>query len=152
MAAYTYPGVYIEELPSGQHTITGVATSIAAFIGWSNQGPVGEAVMVGSWAEYETQFGGMIPGIYLGYAVYQFFLNGGSQAYIVRLVDTTTALTASNSVAGLPFYANNPGAWGNSIFVLVTQPNGSSTFNLQVMQVSGGQVQTLENYTNLSTV
>src|SRR5580692_2307482 len=98
MAAYTYPGVYIEEISSGQHNITGVATSIAAFIGWSNQGPVGEAVMVESWAQYETQFGGMIPGNYLGYAVYQFFLNGGSQAYIVRLIDG--AIAASNSVAG----------------------------------------------------
>ncbi len=152
MAAYTYPGVYIEEISSGQHTITGVATSIAAFIGWSNQGPVGEAVMVENWAQYQTIFGGMIPGIYLGYAVYQFFLNGGSQAYIVRLVDG--AIAASNSVAGLTLYANNPGAWGNGLFVLVTQPSSfpSTSFNLQVMLASGGQIQTLESYTNLSTV
>ena len=152
MAAYTYPGVYIEEISSGQHNITGVATSIAAFIGWSNQGPVGEAVMVESWAQYETQFGGMIPGIYLGYAVYQFFLNGGSQAYIVRLIDG--AIAASNSVAGFTLYANNPGAWGNSLFVLITQPSSfpSTSFNLQVMKAAGGQLQTLESYTNLSTV
>jgi uncharacterized protein len=153
MAAYTYPGVYIEEISSGQNTITGVATSIAAFIGWSNQGPVGEAVMVESWAQYETIFGGMLPGNYLGYAVYQFFLNGGSQAYIVRLV-WTDVLTATNSVAGLTLYANNPGAWGNNLFVLITQPASfpSTSFNLQVMLDSGGQLQTLENYTNLSTV
>src|SRR5580704_4364247 len=94
---YTYPGVYIEELPSGQHTITGVATSIAAFIGWCNHGPVGEAVMVESWPEYESLFGGMIPGVPLAYAVYQFFLNGGSQAYIIRLYDSATAKTASNT-------------------------------------------------------
>jgi phage tail sheath protein FI len=37
MAAFTYPGVYIEEIPSGVHPITGVATSITAFIGWGNQ-------------------------------------------------------------------------------------------------------------------
>ena len=147
---YTYPGVYIEELPSGQHTITGVATSIAAFIGWSNQGPVSEAVMVESWPEYQTLFGGMIPGIYLGYAVYQFFLNGGSQAYIVRLT-WTDVLTASNTIAGLTLYANNPGTWRNNIFVLITQPTSSTTFNLQVIQTAGGQAQTLESYTNLST-
>lgn len=150
MAAYTYPGVYIEEIPSGQHTITGVATSIAAFIGWSNQGPVGEAVMVESWAEYQTIFGGMIPTIYLGYAVYQFFLNGGSQAYIVRLA-WTDAVTASNLVAGMTLYANNPGNWGNNLFVLITQPNSSSFINLQVMLASNGQLQTLESYTNLPT-
>jgi len=35
MATFTYPGVHIEEIPSGQQTITGVATSIAAFLGWA---------------------------------------------------------------------------------------------------------------------
>ena len=32
-ATLTYPGVYIEEVPSGVRTITGVATSITAFVG-----------------------------------------------------------------------------------------------------------------------
>ena len=31
--AVSYPGVYIEEIPSGVRTITGVATSITAFLG-----------------------------------------------------------------------------------------------------------------------
>ena len=39
MSAFTYPGVYIQEISSGVHTITGVATSIAAFVGWANMGP-----------------------------------------------------------------------------------------------------------------
>lgn len=152
----TYPGVYIEELPSGQHSITGVSTSIAAFVGWSNQGPVGEAVMVESWPEYQTMFGGLIPGVLLGYSVYQFFLNGGSQAYIVRLYDTSAAATASSTVAGLTFWANNPGKWGNGLFLAVTNilpaPGGKSTFNLQVMALSqGGAPILLESYTNLST-
>jgi uncharacterized protein len=92
----TYPGVYIEELSSGVHTITGVATSIAAFIGWANQGPTDEAVLVESWQDFQVQYAGTgngIPGLtsyngvpnYLGYAVNQFFGNGGQQAYIVRL-------------------------------------------------------------------
>jgi hypothetical protein len=75
------------ELPSGQHTIGGVAASVAAFIGWSSHCPVGEAVMVESWAEYETLFGGMISGVPLGYSVNQLLPNGGTQAYIVRLYD-----------------------------------------------------------------
>ncbi len=149
-AALTYPGVYIVELPSGTHTITGVATSIAAFIGWSNQGPVGEAVMVESFAEYQSTFGGMIPGNYLGYAVYQFFLNGGSQAYIIRLFGTD-AVTANNTIEGLQLYANNPGAWANNINVVISNLNTTNnTFNLQVLLVSGSQTRTLESYTNLS--
>jgi phage tail sheath protein FI len=150
MAAFTYPGVYIEEISSGQHTITGVATSIAAFIGWANQGPVGEAVMVESWSQYQATFGGMIPGVYLGYAVYQFFLNGGSQAYIVRLA-WTDAVTATNTIGGLTLYANSPGQWANSINVIVSNVNTTNnTFNLQVTQTNGTQTQTLESYTNLS--
>jgi uncharacterized protein len=151
MGTYTYPGVYIQELPSGVHTITGAATSIAAFVGWANQGPVTEPVMVESWSEYQATFGGMIPGVYLGYAVYQFFLNGGSQAYIVRLAGTDAA-TASNEIVGLQLYAKSPGAWANSINVVISNLNTTNnTFNLQVTLVNGTQVQTLESYTNLST-
>jgi phage tail sheath protein FI len=152
---YTYPGVYIEEVPSGQHTITGVATSIAAFIGWSNQGPVGEAVMVESWPEYETLFGGMIPGVPLAYAVYQFFLNGGSQAYIIRLCDSS-AKTASNTIGGQAIYANNPGKWANGLCISVSNvvlgSGSTSTFNLQVLKLTpGGTPALLESFTNLST-
>jgi phage tail sheath protein FI len=85
MASFTYPGVYIEELSSGQHTITGVATSIGAFCGWAPQGPVTEAVLVQSWSDYVAAFGGLDSRSWLGYAVNQFFANGGSQTYIVRL-------------------------------------------------------------------
>ncbi|HEY2471700.1 MAG TPA: Ig-like domain-containing protein [Terracidiphilus sp.] len=86
MPTFTYPGVYIEELSSGVHAITGVATSIAAFIGWAPQGPVDEATMVESWSEYQSIFGGLDARSKLGYAVNQFFSNGGQQAYIIRIV------------------------------------------------------------------
>ena len=151
MGAFTYPGVYIEEISSGQHTITGVATSIAAFVGWTSRGLVGTPTMVESWSEYEARFGGFIPGNYLGYAVYQFFANGGSQAYIVRLIDSATAATASSDIGGLQLYANSPGGWGNTTFVAIPQATTSgsvSTFNLQVRNANG---QVLESYTNLST-
>ncbi len=154
MGAYTYPGVYVEEISSGQHTITGVATSIAAFVGWTNQGPVGTATMVESWAQYQLLFGGLIPGNLLGYAVYQFFGNGGSQAYIVRLVDPTAG-TASSVICGLQLYASNPGAWANGISVQIynVTPNATSTdltFNLKITNTSTKQV--LESYTNLSVL
>jgi phage tail sheath protein FI len=85
MPSYTYPGVYIQELPSAVHTITGVATSIAAFIGWADKGPTNEAVLVQSFPDFERQFGGLDARSLLGYSVNQFFGNGGQQAYIVRL-------------------------------------------------------------------
>ena len=86
MPTFTYPGVYIEELSSGVHSITGVATSIAAFIGWAPQGPTTEAALVESWSEYQAIYGGFDSRSQLGYSVNQFFANGGKQAYIIRLI------------------------------------------------------------------
>ena len=115
MTTPTYPGVYIQELPSGVHTITGVATSIAAFIGWAPQGPVGQATLVQSWGDFQSQFGGLYSGVYLGYAVSQFFASGGQQAYIVRLV--TGATTATGSASGIELWASSPGDWANAFTV-----------------------------------
>ena len=83
--APTYPGVYIEEIPSGVRTITGVATSITAFIGRALRGPVNEATTINSYGDFERIFGGLWVDSTLGYAVRDFYLNGGSQAIIVRL-------------------------------------------------------------------
>lgn len=158
-ATLTYPGVYIEELPSGVHTITGVATSIAAFAGWAPQGPVTKAVLVESWSDFARQFGGLSSGNYLGYAVNQFFANGGQQAHIVRLVATSAdtpaaasfAATASGTVSTLKLFASNPGQWGNSLKVTVTPSTLDATrFSVLVQLVSGGQTTTLENFSNLS--
>ena len=57
--AVSYPGVYIEEIPSGVRTITGVATSIAAFVGWAPNGPTDRAELVLSWSDFARKFGGL---------------------------------------------------------------------------------------------
>jgi uncharacterized protein len=160
--ALTYPGVYVEELPSGVHSITGVATSIAVFIGWAPKGPVDRAVLVESWSEFESEFGGLYPDVYLGYAVNQFFANGGNQAYVVRLVwdgtlPTTTspapaaAATAkvTNVGGALTLFASSPGQWANTFQVKLVPQTGSSTrFTLQVIDATSGNV--VESFVNLS--
>ena len=78
-APLTYPGVYIEELPSGVRTITGVSTSIAAFVGWAPKGPVDRAQRILSWQDYERFFGGLHQRSLLSYAVSHFFANGVSE-------------------------------------------------------------------------
>jgi phage tail sheath protein FI len=150
MLNLTYPGVYIEELPSGVHTITGVATSIAAFIGWAPQGPTNQAVLVQSFSDFGRQFGGLNSNSYLGYAVNQFFGNGGQQAYIVRLAWTDAKTAFAPNIGGtLTLYATSPGAWGNNLQVSVTQQTGnSSRFGLKVVDGSTGNV--LESFANLS--
>ena len=114
----TYPGVYIEEIPSGVRTITGVATSITAFLGRTILGPTNEPVMINSFGDFERQFGGLGVNYPLSYAVRDFYLNGGSQAILVRLYkDPTTAsdAKASLTVDDLSLAAKSPGAWGKKL-------------------------------------
>lgn len=81
----TYPGVYIEEVSSGVHTIIGVSTSITAFLGRTAQGPTNAARTLTSFADFERTFGELDPAYPLAYAVFDFFAAGGSQAVVVRL-------------------------------------------------------------------
>ncbi len=134
MPQYTYPGVYIEEIPSGVRTITGVATSIAAFVGWAKKGPTDKAQRILSWQDYERQFGGLDIGSPLGYAVYSFFANGGRDAYVIRLVDDT-AVAAQEPIDGkLTLTAMSPGEWGNHYrFSTLIRSDDTTKFRLQVL-------------------
>jgi phage tail sheath protein FI len=87
----TYPGVYVEEIPSGVRTIVGVATSITAFIGRTRRGPVNEPITINSFGDFERTFGALGEKYPVSYAVRDFYLNGGSQAIVVRLYHATFA-------------------------------------------------------------
>src|SRR6266508_3311163 len=142
----TYPGVYIEEIPSGVRTITGVATSIAAFVGWAPKGPTDQAELILSWPDFDRKFGGLDARSVLGYSVYQFFANGGQIAYVVRLVTTGSDTANDNSQAAsvkldvLKVTALSPGAYGND-YAIVTKhrTDGSAEdqkrFQLQVVNI-----------------
>ena len=151
----TYPGVYIEEVSSGVRTITGVATSITAFIGRALRGPVNEPLRVQSFAEFERRFGGLWRDSTLSYAVQQFFQNGGTDALIVRVHNNAAAATLTLAV-GFNLVAANPGRWGENLRVridhntrphLITDP-ANSLFNLSVRDTATG---TTERFLNLST-
>src|SRR5579864_7270209 len=82
----SYPGIYIQEFTPGA-PIQGVSTSTGAFIGTATSGPINQPTLLTSWDEFQNVFGGFIaqpPGGYLAPAVYGFFLNGGTNCYIVR--------------------------------------------------------------------
>ena len=116
--APTYPGVYIEEIPSGVRTITGVATSITAFIGRALRGPTNDPVLVTSFGDFERQFGGLGVKYPMSYAVRDFFLNGGSQGLIVRLLkpdNQTTDGKARFAIDNLKFAAASDGTWGKQL-------------------------------------
>ena len=87
----TYPGVYVEEIPSGVRTIVGVATSVTAFLGRARKGPVNQPVTINSYADFEREFGGLWKESGMGYAVRDFYLNGGAKALVVRLFKSAPA-------------------------------------------------------------
>src|SRR6516164_2915122 len=101
----TYPGVYIQELPSQVHTIAGVATSITAFVGYTARGIDNRAEAITSFADFERLFGGLASDSELSYAVQQFFANGGTQGVVVRVPRHGAAgasVQVGNAAAGSP--------------------------------------------------
>lgn len=164
-AALSYPGVYIEEVPSGVRTITGVPTSIAAFIGRARRGPTNRATLISSFADFERMFGGLWLKSQLGYAVRDFFLNGGGQAVIVRLYrgpqgEGTAPSTASVSAGGVSLVAISQGSWGGNLRLIVDKSGASDEvatslgvtaadlFNITVSDASAGGRS--ERYLNLT--
>jgi phage tail sheath protein FI len=143
--APTYPGVYIEEIPSGVRPITGVATSITAFIGWAPRGPTDSAQLVLSWPEYERKFGGLDPRSLLGYSVSHFFANGGQQAYIIRLA-AGDSVAASITLGGLTATATGPGEWANGYIIDIKQRESApERFRMTIKDSTGAVVESFEN-------
>ena len=153
----TYPGVYIEEIPSGVRTITGVATSITAFVGRALRGPVEEPTMVNNFGEFERVFGGLWLDSAMSFAVRDFFSNGGSQALIVRLhrgADTAEYHLPTGAASPnhrLTLVSANPGSWGTKLSVAVNHAtkntSDSSLFNLEITDTVTG---VLEKHLNVS--
>jgi phage tail sheath protein FI len=147
--ALTFPGVYIEEIPSGVRTITGVATSITLFIGWAPRGPIDRALRLTSFADYERQYGGLDRRALLGYSVKHFYDNGGADAYVLRIADDD-AVSAECAIGDLALTATSPGQWAENYAVRLTQRSDDPTrFKLEILhQPSNNAV--VESFENLS--
>src|SRR5262249_6314413 len=131
----TYPGVYVQEVPSGVRTVTGVSTSIAMFIGMTKRGRLQAPMRVLSRTEYERVFGADTTISEMTDQVRQFFLNGGSQAFITRIADASAAaagveLKNESGDIVLKITAKDAGVDGNSICIEVNYKTSSpeSTF------------------------
>lgn len=167
-ATLTYPGVYVEEIPSGVHTITGVATSITAFIGQADRGPVDEAFVINSFGDFERNFGGLSLHSTMSFAVRDFYLNGGSKAVIVRVTNgsATARATLPSAVVSpaspnppgenLLLDASSPGSWGNNLTVLIDHSTKDKTdkslFNVTIFETNPvtNQVTASEKFLNVS--
>src|SRR5919205_1903293 len=87
--SYLSPGVYIEEVDRGSKPIEAVGTSTCAFIGESSVGPINEAVLVTNWAQFTRTFGDFQHSTHLAHAVYGFFNNGGTKAFVCNVAPKT---------------------------------------------------------------
>jgi len=160
----TYPGVYIEELPSGVRTITGVATSVTAFVGYFKKGPMDDAQQLFNMGDFDRIFGGLDTRSEASYAIQQFFLNGGGEAWVVRTAKKDTAKKAAiklkDSADGgadvLVATAASEGEWGNNVRIDVDYGTDTpgETFNMVVTAYApaGGGLQPVatETFRNLT--
>ena len=154
----SYPGVYIQEVPSGVRTIAGVSTSIAAFVGRAKRGSINKAKRINNFGDYERLYGGLDKNCEMSYAVKMFFDNGGSEAWIVRLAKNATT-AEENLVNGdnddiLNIKSEEMGKIGNYIELRINYntDNPFSTFNLTVIRTveNDPQAYALEEFENLS--
>lgn len=153
----TYPGLYIEELPSQTHTITAAPTSVTVFIGYTHPfktnpdangaATFGTPTELFSFSDYERLFGGLYntPSVdsNVAYAVQQFFLNGGSDAFVVGLepqvfnptdgtqqqafFPATTVFSLDGSNGNMTFSALEPADAQNPIVVTFSNQRSPST-------------------------
>ena len=138
--AVSYPGVYIQEVPSGSRAIAGVPTSITAFVGYTSRGPVNDPVQLFSYADFERNFGGLHLDSPLSYAVNHFFLNGGATAWVVRVASgaVPAAIAKQTPATNLTLTATavSEGTWANALVLTVDYDtsNPNESFNLTVTE------------------
>jgi hypothetical protein len=137
----TYPGVYVQEVPSGVRTIVGVSTSITAFIGEISQGPMNSPVLCLSYSDFTRNFTEDTSVGQLAYYVKLFFLNGGTQCYVVRTANgpaasSVTLRNEANTDNVLVLQAKNPGRTGDNIRAAVTYggPQPEVTFGIDLFR------------------
>jgi Bacteriophage tail sheath protein len=159
--APTYPGVYIEEVPSGVHTIAGVATSIAAFIDCFNRGRANRPIHLLSLADFERELGGLRIDSEGSYAIQQFFQNGGTEAWVIRaeqaaagpngFVVATAHLGDAAAAFALDIDAISPGTWGNNLRIRIDNAS-ATTFNLTISELNATRTAVVrqEVFRNLS--
>src|SRR5262245_22226766 len=138
-------GVNVQEVDGRANpTIQGAPTSIAAFVGMTERGVPNLPVRVTSPQQFQDRFGTYLTSGYLAYAVDGFFLNGGTESQVCRVVGAgaaaatftlvnrilptaTPALRVTAGYRGRP----DPGAWGNRLRLDVRDdPRGSTTLQV----------------------
>jgi phage tail sheath protein FI len=138
---YAAPGVYVEEVPSSQKSLSAAATAIAAFVGFTERAPNDDPAdpegvkprLVTSWTQFEQLYGGFVPGCMLPLSVYGYFQNGGNIAYVVRIPNTAPA--SEPAQAALPAADR---ALGNPLSVSSIEPGATLTVAIEPVDTGDG--------------
>lgn len=146
----TYPGVYVQEVPSGVRTIAGVSTSIAMFIGAAKKGPMFQPVRCTNYTDFVRAFSADTSAGQLPNYIRLFFLNGGTDCYVMRIAHGAgqAEVTLSNEASSptLRLIAKDAGAMGNNLRAVVNYSGAQpeATFNLELFRLeidsAGGRV------------
>src|SRR5205823_4176269 len=154
MPEYLYPGVYVEEIDTGNKPIEGVSTSTVGFLGIAERGPV-KPILITSFDDFVRTFGKYLSDSegdhYLAYGVEGFFQNGGKRCFVQRIFHEDSANPSNSAVRAtatgvggvMTIWAVGPGAFGNNIAYQVSNagldPAGSSKlFRLSIFYWRGG--------------
>jgi uncharacterized protein len=159
MTTVTYPGVYVREVSSGVRPIAAASTSTAAFIGITEKGPIREPKKIFNFTEYENLFGGFLNSSYVSHAVLQFFRNGGSQCYIVRVTGANAAEAnivlndrGEPAQPSLTISAVSPGIWGNRLAIVISNGTNDPANEFDLSVFWQDELTALETFANLSVV
>lgn len=157
----TYPGLYVEEIPSGVHNIAPVATANTAFVDFFSRGPMNTATQITSFTQFHSLFGGLDSRSAASYGIMQYYQNGGQTAWVVRVAAGSPAPAQVTLQSGSPVAptlrvdAANPGLWGENLqFGVDSNTRPAGLFNLTIRELDSitnpGRVVNSEIYRNLS--
>ncbi len=161
MVTLTHPGVYIVEEPSGVRPIAGASTSVGMFVGRSQKGPINQPVRLTNFTEFTRNFGDSNAVSDMARYVRMFFVNGGSDTYVMRIANGATSasvsLRAEDGTAVLTLSAKAAGASGEQIKAVVSYPaeEPEGRFNLELYRwapnaagiVAASEVESFQNLT-----
>ena len=160
------PGVYIQEI-----TLPGplpqVSTSIAAFVGPAQSGPLLQPTLLTTTKQFNEIFGAYIEipyRCYAAHAINGFFNEGGQQCYFVRVgngkaawlnlsdsgnlvsVITQTTLTAAAAAAATTISVTSATGFANGDTITLTQ--GATTETATIASIAGANITLSAGLTN----
>lgn len=161
MVTYHRPGIYIQEnltpLADSFNGIPGEA--LPCFVAPYNIGP-NIPVLVTSWSLFTQLYGGFTVsgGSYLHFAVYNFFYNGGSACFILR-VENTDAVAGSLALQDIntptpddviTITSLYPGAYSDNLYAAVSSAGQSGRFNLEIYNGGTSSANLVETFVDMS--